>query len=129
MLTYLDISLNFFFSLAADTILFNSLYNQESFLSKINSHLKMQPDYKIKDMHSIIQPKCRVIYYPLNINAIDIHLSTVSKEYYGDLYIVWPHRWEFDKNPDTFFRTLCRLQDTGYQFKVGSWFEFENNHL
>lgn len=83
----------------------------------------MQPDYKMKDMHSIIQPKCRVIYYPLNINAIDIHLSTVTKEEYGDLYIVWPHRWEFDKNPDTFFRILCKLQDAGYEFKVGSWLE------
>lgn len=81
----------------------------------------MQPDYKMVDMHFIIQPKCRVIYYPLNINAIDIHLSTVTKEDYDDLYIVWPHRWEFDKNPDTFFRTLCKLQDTGYKFKVGSW--------
>lgn len=79
----------------------------------------MQPDYIMKDMYSIIQPKCRVIYYPLNINAIDIHLSAVTKEEYGDLYIVWPHRWEFDKNPDTFFTTLCKLQDAGYQFKVG----------
>ncbi|XP_067649515.1 tRNA-queuosine alpha-mannosyltransferase-like [Haliotis asinina] len=34
------------------------------------------------------------------------------------LHIVWAHRWEHDKDPETFFQTLFRLHDEGYQFQV-----------
>ncbi|KAJ8024574.1 Glycosyltransferase-like domain-containing protein 1 [Holothuria leucospilota] len=34
------------------------------------------------------------------------------------LHIVWPHRWEHDKNPNLFFETLLKLQGNGFDFRV-----------
>ncbi|XP_052768800.1 glycosyltransferase-like domain-containing protein 1 isoform X2 [Mya arenaria] len=34
------------------------------------------------------------------------------------LHIVWPHRWEHDKNPEAFFRVMYQLRDAGCQFRL-----------
>ena len=34
------------------------------------------------------------------------------------LHIVWPHRWEFDKNPDEFLSVMVQLHEAGCQFKL-----------
>ncbi|XP_022095916.1 glycosyltransferase-like domain-containing protein 1 [Acanthaster planci] len=59
--------------LIADTILFNSAYNMESFLTSIDSFLSLIPvsGYKSKGMHKPIRPKCRVLYFPLQLPELD----------------------------------------------------------
>lgn len=92
----------FYFSLSADKILFNSKFNQESFLSSIKSFFKVQPDFRPKDLREQIELKCKVLYFPMDFQKIEkcAKVSNISEKPEramgltddNILKIVWPHR-------------------------------------
>lgn len=97
--------------LVADAIIFNSYFNMNSFLEKINGFLKLQPDVHFKNINDHIIPKCRVIYFPIEVPIANANRGST-------LHIIWPHRWEHDKNPDLFFETLFKLKENNFKFVV-----------
>lgn len=117
-----DINLCFvsFASLVADTIIFNSHYNMDTFLNSIQSFLSVVPDYRPKELSERIAPKCTVLYFPVeehwgvgtkdnqpgtskggdelgeseHVGSVDKTLSCVLPVLYSEsLHILWPHRW------------------------------------
>lgn len=104
----------FLCSLVADVIIFNSNFNRTSFLDNINKIIKLFPDSRPPDLRHQIESKTHVLYFPLEFpkNIREHHHPS------GILHIVWPHRWEFDKNPDEFFKVLLELKEDGHKFHL-----------
>ncbi|XP_036883665.1 glycosyltransferase-like domain-containing protein 1 isoform X3 [Sturnira hondurensis] len=194
--------------LVADVVVFNSIFNMQSFLTSIGRFMRLIPDHRPKDLESIIRPKCQVIYFPIRFpdvsrfvpkhkmahsqkilglrgdssaasstalplppergssgnmldnvesqsgpcdaaqpenlgssltqesylkmcNSLDnssicpgeqkqnlYDISSEADDQQRPLHIVWPHRWEHDKDPESFFKILMHLKDLGLDFHV-----------
>uniref|UniRef100_A0A8D1MX19 tRNA-queuosine alpha-mannosyltransferase n=1 Tax=Sus scrofa TaxID=9823 RepID=A0A8D1MX19_PIG len=177
--------------LVADVVVFNSVFNMESFLTSIGKFMKLIPDHRPQGLESIIRPKCQVLYFPIRFPDVSRFLpqhkalqalpfqeeqtgsenllksldsesgpcDVTQQEHLGSsarqesylktfsasdnssshheenkqnpcdvlrgaddqqkpLHIVWPHRWEHDKDPESFFKVLMHLQDLGLNFHV-----------
>ncbi|XP_061464850.1 glycosyltransferase-like domain-containing protein 1 isoform X2 [Rhineura floridana] len=198
--------------LVADVVVFNSIYNMESFLTSIGKFMKLMPDHRPKHLETLIRPKCQVLYFPMKFPDVsrimpEHKLARIEKMHnatgYGDgylpcqetncgisisasdlapghseiqsqlhsllpqslhnqlptlgdldkltsskstpfcqgkdsqhitfnlcnvsdrldlqkkpLHIVWPHRWEHDKDPESFFKVLLEMKEMDLSFHV-----------
>ena len=77
-----------------------------------------KPTNKRPKSSNKIKPKARVIYFPLVLRSRPAAVDPRSCEGGGVLKIAWPHRWEHDKNPESFFECLTRLKSDGFRFRV-----------
>jgi glycosyltransferase involved in cell wall biosynthesis len=103
--------INFTSALASNKVVFNSKFNQDSFLGALESFLKSFPDKQPIDKIEEIRNKSTAIHP-------GIEVPEIKEKTANDIpVILWNHRWEFDKDPDEFFNTLIELIDS-YDFKV-----------
>lgn len=105
-------------ALAADRVYFNSAYQMRTFFERLPGFLKQMPDHRpiwvvdaIRTKSSVLYPGCHLV--PVTPKPIPDR----SKPDRTPL-IVWNHRWEFDKDPDTFFRILYALKERGVAFRL-----------
>ncbi|XP_059486957.1 glycosyltransferase-like domain-containing protein 1 isoform X2 [Neocloeon triangulifer] len=104
--------------LVADVVLFNSEFNKNSFLSNISKFMKIQPGPgRPKGLKERIEPKCSVLYFPIHVDALRSATLNGNKKD-GLLHLLWPHRWEHDKDPEMFARVLLSLHKSGLDFRV-----------
>jgi glycosyltransferase involved in cell wall biosynthesis len=108
--------INFTSALAADVVLFNSRYHMDSFLSELPGFLGNFPDYNEKESIEDIRGKSSVL--PLGIDLVSLDKHRTDKDPCSPPMILWNHRWEYDKNPDDFFKALIQLADEGLEFHV-----------
>lgn len=95
-------------------VVFNSNFNKNSFLTNIASVIKLLPDNRPKNLKDEIEKKAIVLHFPVKFPNMPL-----GKDWeYKTLKIVWPHRWEFDKNPESFIKVLLKLKENGNKFKV-----------
>ncbi len=101
--------------LTADRILFNSNFHLNSFFRELPGFIGKMPEFKPHWAADIIRRKSSVLYpgctFPSGI------LPHQEKKSDRPL-IIWNHRWEYDKDPETFFSTLYELDNEGLDFNL-----------
>jgi glycosyltransferase involved in cell wall biosynthesis len=103
-------------ALAADAVAFNSEYHRTAFLRALGPFLKGFPDYTEPGVTARIEAKSRVLHLGLDLARFDRYRR--KREAHERALILWNHRWEYDKNPEAFFRALLMLKDEGLEFEV-----------
>lgn len=86
-----------------------------SFLGNINTFLNIQTDIKIRHIRDQIEPKCEIAYFPINFAQMPVRNRKIDANV---LHLIWPHRWEHDKNPQLFADALIELCRRDVPFKV-----------
>jgi len=103
--------------ICADTLLFNSQYNQDTFFSGANALLKKMPDGVNKRLLDDIQAKSKVLAVPIHDHYWSKAQNRPTRDNHP-IEIVWNHRWEYDKQPQVLFDALILLQQAGVPFKL-----------
>jgi len=110
--------INYTSALAADLVLFNSVYHKESFLGQLPEFLRSFPDHNDLQALPSLAEKSSVLPLGLDLQRFDLYRPQPSPAPCKTPLVLWNHRWEYDKNPEEFFRALFLLQDEGLAFEV-----------
>jgi glycosyltransferase involved in cell wall biosynthesis len=106
--------INFTSALRADVVLFNSAYHLEAFFDELPRLLKHFPDYTELWTVETLRNKSRVL--PLGLDLAGFDAYRPDQPVTGRPLILWNHRWEYDKNPEAFFRAIYALADEDLDF-------------
>lgn len=101
-------------ALAADVCIFNSAFNRDSFLEEIPAFLSRFPDHLPERVAPRIAGRSVVLAPPFDPAALDaapLVRGAVPR-------VVWPHRWDHDKDPEAFFDAVEILSAEGLAFEV-----------
>jgi glycosyltransferase involved in cell wall biosynthesis len=108
-------AINFYSALASDSLAFNSEYNKGSFLAGCQGIQKVAGDMELPGLLKEISEKSRILYPGIAFGDID---KITWKRSTDIPVIVWNHRWEHDKNPQSFFRALKIITSRGIDFRL-----------
>jgi len=107
---------NFTTACCSERIAFNSVYNMESFLAGCAALEKKIPDMKLGSAAQL-REKSLVLHPGLDFSRLDA-LPAAGFADPGPPVIIWNHRWEYDKNPELFFRTLFQLAEQQVDYRL-----------
>ena len=119
-------AINFTSALCADRLAFNSSYNLETFLDGVRRYLKKTADMDLRHLEEQIQEKATILYPGIHFQNIDAVAALRTEraerterieQRQQEPVLVWNHRWEHDKDPETFFHVLFELVEE-YPFQV-----------
>ncbi len=101
-------------ALCAQRVLFNSASHRDRFFSALERFLRRLPDCRplwaldeLAAKTGVVMPGCD---FPDRLPE--------PAPAGGPPLIVWNHRWEHDKNPEAFFRSLEHLEKLGIDFRL-----------
>ena len=106
--------INYTSALCANKVFFNSFFHMNSFIKELKPFLNHFPDHKELNTINIIKNKSEVLHLGMDLSKY----NTGKIERNNFPIILWNHRWEYDKNPDLFFKTLTKVKQNGYNFKL-----------
>lgn len=108
--------INYASMMAADVVLFNSHYHQDSFFDALPNYLKHFPEHNELNSISQLQAKSQVL--PVGIDFSRLQPERVPPVTQEPPLIVWNQRWEYDKNPEDLFAALFQIADEGFPFRL-----------
>ena len=109
-------------ALAADSLVFNSAYNRDTFLAGVDALLRKLPDYVPDGVAAILAGKATVLPVPIDMEAASV--SDFRWPGAGGCYpqrplrLVWSGRFEHDKGGDTLWHTLSELESLGQDYEL-----------
>ena len=109
--------INYLSCLAADQVVFNSKFHYNEFIRALPGLLRVFPDYTHLHTVSEIRAKSRVMHLGMNLQAHARYSNTQGSDRDSPI-VLWNQRWEYDKNPEAFFRLMNRLDDAGCRFRL-----------
>lgn len=104
-------------ALSSDRIAFNTMYNLQTFIAGVKQILKICPDMKLGNAIERIMEKSTILYPGVDFSEIDRTAERNDSQVKVPV-IIWNHRWEHDKNPKLFFRTLFNLDALDIDFRL-----------
>ena len=108
--------INYLSALAADRVAFNSEYHRQDFLGALEQ-LEQQPNnWLTTEGIEAIREKSTVL--PVGVDLASLGDGAEAAGSSGSPLILWNHRWEFDKSPEAFVRTVSTLAEEGHDFRV-----------
>lgn len=113
--------INYLSALAADRLVFNSQFHLDQFFGALPELLRRFPDYTHLDSLPRLRERASVLHLGLDLAGHDRHAPSAEAERArapGPPVVLWNQRWEYDKNPEGFFRTMNRLDDAGVRFRL-----------
>lgn len=116
---------NLYSAISADTVVFNSAWNRDSFLDGAWEFLDQMPDGVPDGLIARLREKSRVIPVPIE----DRLYAERTKPYNRDCpHLLWNHRWEYDKGPERLLKLLQVLDQRGIPFRLSVVGERFRNH-
>lgn len=114
--------INYVSALASDAVIFNSAYHRDEFFDELPRLLKHFPDFNNLETIDELREQSNVLHPGINL----ARLADDAPQAAGDLpargsqppLILWNQRWEYDKDPDTFFRALDEVDTRGIEFRL-----------
>ncbi|MCB1582166.1 MAG: DUF3524 domain-containing protein [Marinicella sp.] len=100
---------NILSAVSADQLAFNSNFNRMTFLSGVQTFLKQMPDGVPVNLLKELQNKSTVIPVPIKPDCQPKTAPNQPKS--KTLQVVWNHRWEHDKGPETLLELLKLCQE------------------
>lgn len=114
--------INYLSCLAADQILFNSQFHLDEYLEALPVMLRAFPDYNHLHSVQLIRQKSSVLHLGIDLRAHGSQIGSMASRRRGRVtdmpVVLWNQRWEYDKNPEAFFRVMNRLDDSGCTFQL-----------
>lgn len=99
---------------AADVIVFNSEHHRSELLDALPRFLRRFPDHRHSSLVDGVEAKSRVL--PVGVDPSLFDLEREASD--GPPIVLWNHRWEYDKDPATFFSAVAELADAGVAFRL-----------
>ncbi len=108
-------------ALSAERCVFNTAWNRDGFVREIPPFLRQFPDHRPAGVAEEVDRRSIVVPPPFDPRPFDRVLGAggaAAAPRGKRPRVVWPHRWEHDKDPEMFLRAVARLADEGLDFEV-----------